>query len=138
MVKAGSIPAPLQCHKAENDLKIQIMLFETLDQLKQAETGQLTAQQLLNGRAHVNGQWQNIEVSDELRTVVIDAIVTMVGGRGDTPNTVRYRLKRERPQHWALGRIFIEKDGDKPAQLYYCAGQEQAYEMKCLRDYLRR
>lgn len=58
------------------------MLFETLDQLKQAETGQLTAQQLLNGRAHVSGNWQSIELSDELKIEVINAIVTMVGGRG--------------------------------------------------------
>ena len=114
------------------------MRFETLDQLKAAESGQITAQEILNGRAHVNGQWQNIEVSDELRTVVIEAIVRMVGGRGDTPNRVRRCLVTESPQHWALARIFIEKYGDKPARLYYCAGQYQTYEMKCLRDYLRR
>ena len=114
------------------------MRFETLDQLKAAESGQITAQEILNGRAHVNGQWQNIEVSDELRTVVIEAIVRMVGGRGDTPNTVRWRLKVERPQHWALGRIFIVKYDDRPARLRYFAGQDQAYEVKCLRDYLRR
>ena len=114
------------------------MRFETLEQLKAAETGQITAQEILNGRAHVNCHWQDIEISDELRTEVINAIVAMVGGRGDTPNTVRYRLKRERPQHWALERIFIQKYGEKPARLYYCAGQDQTYEMKCLRDYLRR
>ena len=114
------------------------MRFETLDQLKAAESGQITAQEILNGRAHVNGQWQNIEVSDELRTVVIEAIVRMVGGRGDTPNTVRWRLKVERPQHWALDRFFVEKYGDKPAKLRYCAGQDQTHEMRILRDYLKR
>ena len=114
------------------------MRFETLDQLKAAESGQLTAQQILNGRAHVNGHWQDMEISDELRTEVINAIATTVGGRGDTPDTVRRTLRIERPQHWALDRFFVEKYGDKPAKLRYCAGQDQTYEMKCLRDYLRR
>ena len=114
------------------------MRFETLDQLKAAESGQITAQEILNGRAHVNGHWQDIEISDELRTEVINAVVALVGGRGDTPATVRRTLIRERTQHWALARIFIGKYGDKPACLYYCAGQDQTYEMKCLRDYLRR
>ena len=114
------------------------MRFETLDQLKAAESGQITAQQILNGRAHVNGHWQDIEISDELRTEVINAVVALVGGRGDTPATVRRTLRRERPQHWALDRFFVEKYGDKPAKLSYCAGQDQTQEMRLLRDYLKR
>ena len=114
------------------------MIFETLEQLKAAETGQITAQQLLNGRGHVSGQWQSIEMSDDLRAEVIEAIVTLVGGRGDTPNRVRRCLSIERPQHWALDRFFVEKYGDKPAKLRYCAGQDQTHEMRILRDYLKR
>ena len=114
------------------------MRFETLDQLKAAESGQITAQEILNGRAHVNGQWQSIEMSDDLRAEVIEAIVTLVGGRGDTPNRVRRCLSIERPRHWALDRFFIHKYGDKPAKLSYCDGQDQKQEMRLLRDYLKR
>ena len=47
-------------------------------------------------------------------------------------------LMHERPQHWALSRMFVKKYGEAPASISYCAGQDYTYEMGQLRKYLAR
>lgn len=113
--------------------------FGTLDEIYSAAgSHQITAHELLNGRSHVFGQWQDIEVGDELRAAVVEKIVQSCGGRNSTKEQIRRTLKYFRGSHWALSRFFVEKYHDRPAHLVYCAGQDMTWEMKNLRDYLRK
>lgn len=113
--------------------------YNTLDALyNDAHPAQLTAQKILNGRAILNGRYQDFAITPELRAQVIDKLTDAIGGRKDTPARVRRCLTAERPQHWALERFYLEKYGDRPAYLSYGAGQDQTYEMRALRQYLAR
>jgi len=112
--------------------------FENLDQVYAAAyPHQVTAQELLNGRSRVFDEWQEITISNDLREEVINTVVEAAGGRARTKNDTRYCLRNERPQHWAIDRFLLSKYGDSPARLSYCAGQDQTWEMKNLRNYLK-
>lgn len=113
--------------------------FESLDQVfAAAGSHQVTAQELLNGRSHIFGEWQSIEITNDLREEIIDKIVETAGGRSRTKNYCRYCLRNERPQHWAIDRFLLSKYGENPARLSYCAGQDMTWEMQNLRKYLAR
>ena len=113
-------------------------MYNNLDQIfADAGTHQVTAQELLNGRTHVRGEWQAITLTDELREQIISKVAETAGGRERTKVRVYNRLRFERPQHWAIARFLLSKYGDSPAHLSYCAGQDQTWEMKALREYLK-
>lgn len=112
--------------------------YTTLEELYQdAHPAQLTAQAILNGRGILHGTYQDFQISPELREQVVDKLTDSIGGRGDTPNRVRRSLAWERPQHWGLERFLLVKYGDRPAYLSYCAGQDQTWEMREIRNYLK-
>tara|TARA_R110000868_G_scaffold96843_4_gene266317 strand:- start:1266 stop:1628 length:363 start_codon:yes stop_codon:yes gene_type:complete len=111
--------------------------FETLNDLFAATEGrQINAQEIFNGRAHVFGQWQEITVSDALRNEVVEHVASSANARGNNKFRVLRCLRNERPQHWTLERFFLDKYGDRPARLSYCAGQDMTYEMAQLRKKL--
>jgi hypothetical protein len=111
--------------------------FTTLTELFEATKGhQLSAQELINRRSMINGEWQNFEVSDELSEEINDKIIEVLGGQHRTKNTMYNVLRRSSPQHWGLGRIFIEKYGDSPIRFSYCAGQDYPAELAQIRKYL--
>lgn len=112
--------------------------FTTLDQVH-AVTRQTSAQELLNGQIHHNAHgWIDCSISPELHELIADQVSEIAGGRKDTRARVWRCLMHERPQHWAIGRVFVEKYNDEPAELRYCAGQDYIYEMSQLRRYLGR
>jgi hypothetical protein len=114
-------------------------IFKTLDEVFiAAGSHQVTAQELLNGRSYVFGEWQEVQISNDLREEIIEMIVETAGGRGRTKSDTKYRLRNERPQHWAIDRFLLSKYGNSPAHLSYCAGQDQIWEMRNLRNYLKR
>ena len=111
--------------------------FSTLDELFTAADGhQVTAQELINGRTHVFGEWQDIDLSDELRNEVINQISELFGGREVSKSYIRQNLKNSKPQHWGLSRTVVEKYGDKPAKMNYITGQDFVYESRVIRNYL--
>lgn len=112
--------------------------FGTLDEVH-AVTRQTSAQELLNGRIHHNDHgWIDCTITLELHEQIAEQVAEIAGGRKDTRARSRFALMHERPQHWALRRMFVEKYGDKPAIMHYCAGQDYTYEMGQLRRYLAR
>lgn len=117
-------------------------LFDSLEQIvAQCNSGQrhqVTAQEIINRRSFLDGEWQTIDLTDRCEDEFISAVLDILGGW--TKNQIRmgYVLRRSKPQHWGLGRIFIEKFGDSPARVTYCAGQDYPYELKQIRQYLNR
>lgn len=112
--------------------------FTTLDQVH-AVTRQTSAQELLNGRInHTTEGWIDCTISPELHELIADQVCAIIGGRKDTRARAWRCLMHERPQHWALSRMFVEKYGEAPASISYCAGQDYTYEMGQLRKYLAR
>lgn len=117
---------------------IKIMkTYNTLDEIfKDARTHQVTAQELLNGRTHVNGEWQAIALSNSLRKQICECLSEMFGGRKGTKQRVYTTLMYSRPQHWGLARAVISDYG-KGARLEYMAGQDQPWENKEIRNALK-
>jgi hypothetical protein len=111
--------------------------FSTLDELFAAAGGhQITGQELINSRTHVFGEWQDIELSDELKNEVINQISELFGGREMSKSYIRHNLRSSRPQHWGLSRVVISKYEDSPARLEYITGQDFTYESRVIRNYL--
>ena len=122
--------------------KKEIPHFDTLSEIFEAAKSngsqhQVTGQELINGRTHVFGHWQEIHLSDELRQNICNDIAETLGGQSKTKAQIKNVLRFGRPQHWGLNRVFIEKyTGD--AYLKYCAGQDQVWETREIRKALNR
>lgn len=111
--------------------------FATLDAIH-AATNQTSAQQLLNGRVCLKDEgWTDIEITPELREQVVNEVVSLAGGHRATQARMWRSLTYETRQHWALGRMFVEKYDESPARLRYCAGQDYPSEMAQLRAALK-
>ena len=111
--------------------------FNSIEKLFLATDGkQLNAQEIINRRANVDGEWQDIELTAEFMSEFIEAIVDILGGRNMTQSYVRYNLRRSTPQHWGLSRIVLSKYGSSPARWSYCAGQDCPSEISQIRKYL--
>ena len=111
--------------------------FNSIEELFTAtKGGQLTAQEIVNRRAHVDGEWQDIELSEDAKSDFIESVVSILGGQNRTKSDVRYNLRRSTPQHWGLSRIILSKYGESPARWSYCAGQDYPSEIATIRKYL--
>ena len=112
--------------------------IQTLDELfERAGNHQVTAQEVLNGRTHIDGEWQAVEFSEKLKEAVICKILSSAGGWSQTQVQMGRTLRNERPQHYALARFLLCKYGVREANFTYCAGQDMTYEMKDLRNKLK-
>lgn len=113
--------------------------YNTLDELYQdAKPHQVTAQEILNGRTWVLGEWQEIAITDELKEHVCKSLADKFGGRSDTKQRVFRSLMRERRQHWGLKRTVVEKyEHGTPAFIGYIAGQDMLSECKAIRNALK-
>lgn len=116
--------------------KTEINTFEQFKVLA-GKNHQITAQEVINGRSYINGQWQEVNFSDSFKDAFILSIITLLGGwertKFDIANTLRY----SKPQHWGLGRIFLEQYGESPARWNYCAGQDYPAELQTIRKALK-
>lgn len=111
--------------------------FSSLDEIH-AATRQTSAQQILNGYLCLKDEgWTDADIAPALREQVVNEVVALAGGRLSTRERMWRTLTYEAPQHWALGRMFVEKYGESPARLRYCAGQDYPSEMAQLRAYLK-
>ena len=111
-------------------------LFNSYDEVMDTTQGhQVTAQELINRRTYINGQWENIELSPAFHTVICCDIAQILGGREKTQKSVLSSLLYSRPQHWGLSRIFLENYGK--IRLAYCAGQDYPSEIRTIRAALK-
>lgn len=111
--------------------------FNTYDEILAASDMQVSAQQLINGRMHTKAEgWTNIEISSELREKIADELSELYGGRSKTKSRVYSSLRYGTPQHWGLGRTFLENYGNNP-RFSYCAGQDYPYELNQIRTALK-
>jgi hypothetical protein len=118
--------------------------MKTLKNLKQvfeSAGSQVTAQELLNGRLYLkNKGWSSVKISDELKESIISSIVETAGGRENTKVRMYAKLRNSKPQHWAIARFLLSRyDSVRNGEPYfsYCAGQDQTWEMKQLRNFLK-
>jgi hypothetical protein len=116
----------------------KIKTFMTLDELfRAAGTHQVTAQEILNERTHVYGNWQEIQIPHTLRGQVCQRLSEIFGGVKSTQERVYANLMKDNRQHWGLKRVFLEKYGNSSAHLSYCAGQDMLEEIKSIRNDLK-
>jgi len=100
------------------------------------KNNQLNAQQVINKRAFINGDYQNFELSTEASLELVDMILDILGGRSQTKSNMKSTLLYSTPQHWGLGRLLFAKYGDSPVRLSYCAGQDYPGELSTIRKFL--
>ena len=111
--------------------------FNNIEELMAATKGsQLNAQAVINKRAHIDGEWQNFETTDNFDESFIDTVVNLLGGQHATKRNIRYALQFGTPQHWGLTRIMCAKYGESPCRWSYCAGQDYPAELSTIRKYL--
>lgn len=112
--------------------------IDSLNKAWKVAGGQISAQQLLNGRMHLKTTgWSKVKLTDEFKDRLIDDLVEEIGGHERTKRDVRITLKFENPQHWALDRFFVSKYKKCDAKISYCAGQCHTSEMRELRNKLK-
>lgn len=115
--------------------------FKNLKEVFAAADHQVTAQELLNERLYLKGKgWSNIKISPELRETIISTIVETAGGHEKTKIKMYSKMRNSKPQHWAISRFLLssyEKVRNGEPYFSYCAGQDQTWEMKALRDFLK-
>lgn len=118
--------------------------MKTLKNLKEvfaAAGSQVTAQDLLNGRLYLKDKgWSSVKISDELMETIISSIIETAGGRENTKVKMYAKMRNSRPQHWAIARFLLSsyktvRNGYP--YFSYCAGQDQTWEMKELRNFLK-
>lgn len=107
------------------------MYLTTLDGIEN-----VTFQSLANGRLYIGGQWRDVELSEELKTQVLDDVAAILGGR--KPEQLRRVLGKTlglKIQWWAFSRIQYSA---LTGNWYYCAGQDYRAELNTIRAWLYR
>lgn len=94
--------------------------------------GQLNLEILLNQRANLGEGWEYFNISNEEKRNAIDEVVILLGGWSKFRDALRYRLNNTPLSHWGLQRIVFY--GGK---WRYVAGQDGAFELKQIRDYIK-
>ena len=112
--------------------------FNTLQEIYDAADGQVTFQEVNNGRLHLKkGGWSEIEISEELLDTLRLRVADIFGGHAPTKSRVYNALKWRSPQHWGLQRMLLQCYS-KGAYFSYCAGQDQQWESNVIRTYLKK
>lgn len=111
--------------------------FNNIEEIFAATEGtQLSAQEIINRRANVCGEWQDVELSEVAESKFIESIIDILGGQNRTKSNIRFNLLRSTPQHWGLSRIILSKYNESPARWLYHAGQDYQSEILTIRKYL--
>ena len=111
--------------------------FKTIEQLNKAivkNNGQLNLDILLTQRANFGKGWEYFNISDEVKREVVSYIVNnILGGWKIHRPRIEYILNNTPLSHWGLQR-FLFSNG----RWSYCAGQDYAYELRQIREYIRK
>ena len=117
----------------------RITTIDSLNKAWKVAGYQVSAQNLLNERIHLKTTgWSKIKLTEEFRNELCEMLADQIGGHYNTKQTVEKCLKFRKPQHWALDRFFLSKYQKSDARISYCAGQDATWEMRQLRDYLKK
>jgi len=116
--------------------------MKTIKSLKQIErlsgSHQVTAQELINGRLYTEKEgWIDIQLTNDFKEEFISAISEMYGGYKETKRRIKNTLRYEKPQHWGLTRTVIYNYGKGP-RWTYITGQDQSWENREIRNYLKK
>ena len=93
--------------KTITETKILISSFKEL--LTLGKGHQLTAQEIINGRTYINGNWETVSFADDFLDQILPLIAECLGGQNKTKRMVLNSLKWSRPQHWGLQRVFFRE-----------------------------
>lgn len=113
--------------------------MKTLNTLQEALNtckGQLTAQNIINGRIYSKNGWEGFEINNELLKEVAEQVSNNLGGHQKTKDAVFNTILFRTPQHWGLDRMFIEERSGRLIFIY-CAGQDGQLEKSQIRTYLK-
>ena len=107
--------------------------YKNIDNLAK-NVSQVTAQTLISQRAYFNGVgWE--EINNLMTDEIAQEIADLLGGRNATKETIVRVLTTQRFSAWYLERIIYD---EKRKQWTYCAGQDYPYEIKQIRNDLRK
>lgn len=110
-----------------------IIQFNSIAELYQAtKESQLTGQEIVNGRAYINGSWQDFEIEQGAKVELMKMISDTLGGQKKTKERILNNLLWGRPQHWGLNRVFFREYNEK-ILCSYCAGQDYNWELNQIR-----
>jgi hypothetical protein len=110
------------------------LVLNSLDDLLNVIDMQLTAQDIVNGRAYFkNVGWTNFEFHDKDK--VFKMIADCLAGHLVTREEIKRNLYKK-PQHWGLKRILFDFRNNKII-CNYCAGQDYQSERQIIRNYLK-
>jgi hypothetical protein len=116
---------------------VTVLVFNNLNELFEATKGhQLTAQEIVNGRSYINGNWQNFELANDGKANIMDLITETLGGHKKTKESIFNSLMWARPQHWGLSRVFF-RNYDGKILCSYCAGQDHTWELNQIRKAIK-
>jgi len=101
---------------------------------------QITIQELINGRMYIDGKgWVEVTLKDELKQRIADDVSGSLGGQKETKRRVWRTLRWQKPMHWGLSRFIVNKyDHQKEPKIIYITGQNQTWENREIRNYLKR
>ena len=120
--------------------------MRTLKSVKHAislSTGQLTAQQLINGRIRTKKGWESFKKTDELDKEVAKLVSELLGGWAQTKKKVFNSIYYGSPQHWGLRRIHFDKYKSQKDRrknyiaISYFAGQDYSSELNIIRTAIK-
>jgi len=98
---------------------------------------QINAQQVINGKLyHFENGWSSVIITPEFLREIVKEVSELYGGRANTKENIANTLRNRHPQHWGLGRTFLEDYGNGPAWRY-CAGQDYPNEIRTIRNALK-
>tara|TARA_R110000782_G_scaffold145379_1_gene238115 strand:+ start:390 stop:791 length:402 start_codon:yes stop_codon:yes gene_type:complete len=130
------------CNVAQTKTPIKMARITTIDSLNKAwkvTDYQTSAQNLLNERIHLKTTgWTKVKLTPEFKQELCEMLANQIGGQWKSKNIVENCLKFRNPQHWALDRFFLSKYNKGNARISYCAGQDATWEMRQLRNELKK
>lgn len=105
---------------------------------------QLNAQDLINRSLYVPKKgWTKFKLSDDCKLELANHVSLILGGRNTTKTRVFNNILFNKPQHWGLQRIIINRrtnQQDKRKKILYvdyCAGQDYTWETNEIRTALK-
>lgn len=96
---------------------------------------QFNLHHLIHQRAHLNEKgWTDIAIDQSFFDKSIDDVVDLIGGRGNTKEEIKFKLRNQPVSAWFTNRFIFS-----PYNIWvYVAGQDYVAEMSEIRKYLKK
>ena len=110
--------------------------MKTISEKNVSMVNQFTLENLVNGRAWIEGQgWQDIKVDEDFYNKSINQLVDLIGGREKTKQQVRFNLRNTPFHHWSANRFIYSLHRNV---WEYVAGQDYTSEMATIRNHVKK